>query len=86
MRDRIKIAFSKGETNPEFDQDQCNKFYMSLHRLASNYHGNKYPRTLNSTSTGLTKEQCNLVLTPEALKILEEDYNDRKFWQLFKFK
>lgn len=46
-----------------------------------------YNRTLSSTATGLTKDQCNLMLTPEALEYYSEEKRNtfkNTFLRLFK--
>lgn len=45
----------------------------ALERISNNVHGNKYKRSLSSTATGLTAEQCNQVLSSEFLQYLNEE-------------
>ncbi|EFN87739.1 Uncharacterized protein C6orf125 [Harpegnathos saltator] len=73
IRDQLKIAFAKGESATQVDQERCNRYYASLNRLSSNYHGQRYKRTLLSTASGLDRKQCNLVLTPEMLEYFNEE-------------
>ncbi|KAK4884102.1 hypothetical protein RN001_000373 [Aquatica leii] len=47
--------------------------YLGIQRLINNDHFKKYPRTLSSSSTGLTAEQCSEVLTKEFLETLEKE-------------
>ncbi|KAK2587645.1 hypothetical protein KPH14_003768 [Odynerus spinipes] len=72
IRDQVKIAFSKGDAS-QVDQEQCNRYYASLKRIASNHYGQRYKRTLTSTASGLTVEQCNLALSPEMQEFLKEE-------------
>lgn len=86
IRDQLKLAFAKGEAS-EVNREQCDRYYMSLKRISSNHYGQIYNRTLSSTATGLTKDQCNLLLTPEALDYYSEDkrgFFNGKFSRLFK--
>lgn len=47
--------------------------FQSLENIANNVYYNKYQRTLKSTSTGLSGEQCRQVLSSEFLEYLNED-------------
>lgn len=73
IRDQLKIAFAKGDAGNQPDLERCNRYYASLKRISSNYYGQIYKRTLLSTASGLDKEQCNMVLTPEMLKYFNEE-------------
>ncbi|EDV41563.1 uncharacterized protein Dana_GF17543 [Drosophila ananassae] len=44
----------------------------ALERLSNNVYLRKYPRTFDSTATGLTAAQCNQVLSSEFLQYLNE--------------
>lgn len=60
---------------------------MILKKISTNHYGQMYNRTLSSTATGLTKDQCNLMLTPEALEYYSEDRRNifkNIFLRLFK--
>ncbi|XP_076750334.1 ubiquinol-cytochrome c reductase complex assembly factor 2-like [Xylocopa sonorina] len=72
IRDQLKLAFAKGEAS-EVNREECDRYYKSLKRICSNHYGQMYKRTFSNSATGLTREQCNLMLSPEALKIIEED-------------
>lgn len=76
IRDQIKIAFAKGEA-AQPDPELCNRYYASLKRISSNYHGQIYKRSLLSTASGLNREQCNMALTPEMLEAFKEE--DKNF-------
>lgn len=72
IRDQLKLAFAKGEAS-EVNREQCDRYYKILKKISSNHYGQMYSRTLSSTATGLTKDQCNLLLTPEAQDHFSED-------------
>ncbi|XP_076235205.1 ubiquinol-cytochrome c reductase complex assembly factor 2-like [Calliopsis andreniformis] len=72
IRDQIKIAFTKGESDNQLNREVCDRYYMSLKRITSNYHGQIYQRIYTSSASGLTAEQCNLALSPELLQYLNE--------------
>lgn len=67
IRDQLKIAFAKGEAASQPNPEQCNRYYLSLKRISSNYYGQLYKRSLLTTASGLNREQCNLALSPEVL-------------------
>ncbi|XP_012528010.2 ubiquinol-cytochrome-c reductase complex assembly factor 2 [Monomorium pharaonis] len=73
IRDQVKITFAKGEATIQRDPEQCNRYYSSLKKISSNHYGQLYKRSLLSTATGLTKDQCSLALTPEVLEYLNEE-------------
>lgn len=71
IRDQLKIAFSKGEVNNQLNREVCDRYYMSLKRIVSNHHGQTYARVRTSSASGLTREQCNLALSPELLEYFQ---------------
>ncbi|XP_035726172.1 ubiquinol-cytochrome-c reductase complex assembly factor 2-like [Vespa mandarinia] len=73
IRDQVKLIFSKGDITTPIDKEQCNRYYASLKRISSNHYGQMYKRSLKSTASGLTVEQCNIALSPEMKKYLEEE-------------
>jgi len=86
IRDQVKVAFSKGDaTNPP-DLERCNRYYLSLTKISSNYYGQHYKRSLLSTASGLSKEHCNVALSPEMLEYLmeEEKGTFRKYYRKLK--
>lgn len=55
------------------NDSKLNKQFEALDNLANNVYCLKYQRTLKSTSTGLSGEQCRQVLSSEFLEYLNED-------------
>ncbi|KAL4710238.1 hypothetical protein ACJJTC_005411 [Scirpophaga incertulas] len=80
IRFKVKVAFESDIQN--IDSDSCNQQYTSLKKIADNHYMKKYKRTKNSTATGLTVEECNLVLSDDVLQYLEEE-NKGFFAKLF---
>lgn len=68
----------------EENQQYWDRQYISLQKIINGEHSKKYQRTLTSSATGLTVEQCNLVLSNEFLEQLQ---NEEKsvFKRLFSF-
>ncbi|KAK0087031.1 hypothetical protein PV325_001875 [Microctonus aethiopoides] len=73
IRDQVKIAFSKGDVATAFDKTKCDRNYNILKLIASNHYGKLYPRTQNSTATGLTSEQCHIALSEGFGKFMQEE-------------
>lgn len=71
IRDRVKFVFESPEKH-NLDSEYCNRQYQALNRLADNHYRNKYKRTKSSTATGLSTEECNLILSNEVLAYLKE--------------
>lgn len=71
LRDRVKLAFETDVAS--FDTETCNRQYKALNKLADNTYKNKYKRTVESSATGLSAEECNLILSTEVLDYLEEE-------------
>lgn len=71
IRDKVKTAFETDKR--KLDSDLCNKQYTSLNKLADNHYKNKYKRTNKSTATGLSTEECNLILSEQVLAYLKEE-------------
>lgn len=73
IRHRIKAAF---DTEQGFigDSKYCDKQYNSMKNIVDNYHASLYKRTKPFTSTGLTAEECKLILSNESLATLESEF------------
>ncbi|CAB3224771.1 unnamed protein product [Arctia plantaginis] len=72
IRDKVKVAF-ESTNKKDLDSELCNQQYNSLNKLADNYYKNKYKRKHSSTATGLSVEECNLILSNEVLDYLKEE-------------
>lgn len=57
----------------ETDLKFWDKQYISMKILLNNEHKNKYKRSLISSVTGLTAEQCNTALSNEFMTELAEE-------------
>ncbi|XP_026469337.1 ubiquinol-cytochrome-c reductase complex assembly factor 2-like [Ctenocephalides felis] len=72
LRDNVKSFFVQGEITP-VDEVDCLKKISALERLSANTYFLKYKRENNSSSTGLTSEQCSQVLSSDFLEYLENE-------------
>ncbi|XP_041969609.1 probable methyltransferase-like protein 15 homolog [Aricia agestis] len=72
IRDKVKVAF-EASNKDNLDSELCTRQYNSLNKLADNFYHNKYKRTKFSTATGLSIEECNVILSNEVLEYLKEE-------------
>ncbi|CAK1553331.1 unnamed protein product [Leptosia nina] len=82
IRDKVKAAFETSNSQ-KLNSESCNQYYNSLNRLADNHYKNKYKRKLHSSATGLSTEECNVVLSNEVLEYLKEE-NKSFFQKIFR--
>ncbi|KAM3958853.1 ubiquinol-cytochrome c reductase complex assembly factor 2-like [Aphomia sociella] len=82
IRDKVKAAFETTDKQ-KLDSELCTRQYNSLNKIADNHYRNKYKRTRNSTATGLSTEECNVILSNEVLNYLKEG-NKGFFSKVFK--
>ncbi|XP_027515615.1 ubiquinol-cytochrome-c reductase complex assembly factor 2 isoform X2 [Corapipo altera] len=54
------------------DPEACDQMYESLVRIHTNYYKNKYPRLKDTTFTGVTVEDCRMILATDILKQMED--------------
>ncbi|NXB20298.1 UQCC2 factor, partial [Rhagologus leucostigma] len=72
LRQRVAQAFREGENTPISDPEACDQMYESLVRIHTNFYKNKYPRLKNTTFTGVTVEDCRMILATDILKQMED--------------
>ncbi|KAJ8962698.1 hypothetical protein NQ318_001095 [Aromia moschata] len=82
LRFYINKAYKENRFESNFKY--WDKQYLSLQKLVNNYHKNKYKRSLSSSATGLTAQQCNIALSNQFLEELgkEEKSVFRKLFSL----
>ncbi|XP_077286386.1 ubiquinol-cytochrome c reductase complex assembly factor 2 [Arctopsyche grandis] len=71
IRECVKIAFNSEQFNG--DPKYCDQQYKSLKNLSDNSYANTYKRNKPYSSTGLTAEECKLLLSNESLEYLKKD-------------
>lgn len=62
LRQRVALAFREGENTQITDQEKCDQIYESLARINSNVYRERFPRVQDSSFTGITPDQCRMVL------------------------
>ncbi|NXO43620.1 UQCC2 factor, partial [Locustella ochotensis] len=72
LRQRVAQAFREGENTPISDPEACDQMYESLVRIQTNFYKNKYPRLKDTTFTGVTVEDCRMILATDILKQMED--------------
>jgi mitochondrial nucleoid factor 1 len=72
LRQQVGEAFRLGEATAIANPGQCDAFYQSLRRIASNYHGNKFHRARVTGSMGLPVEKISQIMTTNMMEIANE--------------
>lgn len=72
LRKQVGEAFKSGDTF-RGDAVKCMKKYESLKRLSDNYYCNKYPRSIQSSASGLSVNHCTVILSKESLEHLNKE-------------
>lgn len=82
LRLRVTEGFKHGDATA-VDEEHCQRIYASLNRIATNVYAKHYPRSLNSTATGLSGAECKQMVSKEFLNMMEHE--DKGFFaRLFK--
>lgn len=68
----MKVAF-EASNKQNLDSELCNRQYNALNKIADNHYRDKFIRTKQSTATGLSPEECNIILSNEVLTYLKEE-------------
>ncbi|XP_057279531.1 ubiquinol-cytochrome-c reductase complex assembly factor 2 isoform X1 [Pezoporus wallicus] len=72
LRQRVAQAFREGENTHIADPENCDQMYESLVRIHTNYYKNKYPRLKDTNFTGVTVEDCKMILATDVLQQMED--------------
>lgn len=77
---QLRIIVKKAFDNEEFqtDPERCDRNYLSLKRIKDNYIFNKYKRSIFSSATGFSSEDCSLVISTEFLEKIRREENPSK--------
>jgi len=70
IRRRIAEGFRHGDAS-EIDVIECDRIYNSLYRIASNHFRRSYPRLRDSSFSGLSLQDCNVMNSTEGLKAMK---------------
>uniref|UniRef100_A0AAZ3SKK3 Mitochondrial nucleoid factor 1 n=1 Tax=Oncorhynchus tshawytscha TaxID=74940 RepID=A0AAZ3SKK3_ONCTS len=62
LRQRVALAFREGENTQLSDPEKCDQMYDSLARINTNIYRERFPRTRDTSFTGVTVEECRMLL------------------------
>ncbi|KAM8988231.1 ubiquinol-cytochrome c reductase complex assembly factor 2 isoform 2-T2 [Guaruba guarouba] len=77
LRQRVARAFREGESTEIADPENCDQMYESLVRIHTNYYKNKYPRLKDTNFTGVTVEDCKMILATALSFLLLQTFCNR---------
>ncbi|XP_047437789.1 ubiquinol-cytochrome-c reductase complex assembly factor 2 [Mugil cephalus] len=63
LRQRVALAFREGEITQISDPEKCDQMYESLARINGNVYRQRFPRVRDTSFTGVTVEECKLLLS-----------------------
>ncbi|XP_061788608.1 ubiquinol-cytochrome-c reductase complex assembly factor 2 [Nerophis lumbriciformis] len=63
LRQRVAAAFREGENTQISDTEKCDLMYESLARMNTNTYRQRFPRVKDTSFTGVTVEECKLLLS-----------------------
>ncbi|XP_069489622.1 ubiquinol-cytochrome c reductase complex assembly factor 2 [Ambystoma mexicanum] len=69
---RVAAAFREGENTQIASPEACDLMFDSLVRINSNVYREKYPRLRDTSFTGVTAEECRMVLATDSLDQMED--------------
>ncbi|XP_010773391.1 ubiquinol-cytochrome-c reductase complex assembly factor 2 [Notothenia coriiceps] len=72
LRQKVASAFREGENTQISDPEKCDQMYESLARINSNYYRQRFPRVRDTSFTGVTVEECKLLLSGNLHQMDEE--------------
>ncbi|KAK7144983.1 hypothetical protein R3I94_011163 [Phoxinus phoxinus] len=72
LRQRVASAFREGENTQISDPEKCDHLYESLARINSNVYKEKFPRAKDTSFTGVTVEECRILLATGNMQQADE--------------
>lgn len=82
LRKQLKASLRAGNISTD-NQLSVDRQFQALERISNNVHSQNYPRSRTSTATGLTSEQCKIVISDAALKFFAEQAEKGLFSRIF---
>uniref|UniRef100_A0A8D0H4A7 Mitochondrial nucleoid factor 1 n=1 Tax=Sphenodon punctatus TaxID=8508 RepID=A0A8D0H4A7_SPHPU len=67
----VAQTFQEGESTQILDPENCDQMNESLARIHANYNKNKYPCLRDTSFTGVTVEECKMILDCIVLERVE---------------
>ncbi|CAN0552219.1 unnamed protein product [Rangifer tarandus platyrhynchus] len=81
LRQRVAQAFREGDNTQIAEPEACDQTYESLARLHSNYYKHKYPRPRDTSFSGLSLEEYELILSTDTLDEFKQ--MNKGMWRSF---
>lgn len=81
LRQRVALAFREGENTQISDPDKCDQMYESLARINSNLYRERFPRVRDTSFTGVTVEECKLLLSGSMEQMQQMDEEKKGLWK-----
>jgi len=75
IRRKISEGFPQGETS-QVDATKWTKFAQHFENIAADKSLKQYPRSLKSTASGLSVEDCRGIVSTDFLNLLKENKKD----------
>ncbi|MBN3295124.1 ubiquinol-cytochrome-c reductase complex assembly factor 2 [Amia ocellicauda] len=72
LRQKVALAFREGESTQIADPEKCDQMYESLSRINCNVYKDKFPRLRDTSFTGVTVEECRMVLATDSMQQMED--------------
>ncbi|NP_001134340.1 CF125 protein [Salmo salar] len=73
LRQRVTHAFREGENTQLSDPEKCDQIYESLARINTNVYRERFPRTRDTSFTGVTVEECRMLLATGNMQQMDEE-------------
>nr|ATN38464.1 mitochondrial ubiquinol-cytochrome-c reductase complex assembly factor 2 [Sparus aurata] len=72
LRQKVAVGFREGENTQIQDPEKCDQMYESLARINTNVYKQRFPRVRDTSFTGVTVEECKLLLSGNVQQMDEE--------------
>ncbi|NP_001290716.1 ubiquinol-cytochrome-c reductase complex assembly factor 2 [Esox lucius] len=72
LRHKVAHAFREGENTQLSDPEKCDQMYESLSRINNNVNRERFPRTKDTSFTGVTVEECRMLLATGSMQQMDE--------------
>ncbi|XP_029906633.1 ubiquinol-cytochrome-c reductase complex assembly factor 2 isoform X2 [Myripristis murdjan] len=81
LRQRVAATFREGENTQISDPEKCDQMYESLARINGNVYRERFPRVRDTSFTGVTVEECRLLLSGSMQQMQQMDEAKKGLWK-----
>ncbi|XP_062853991.1 ubiquinol-cytochrome-c reductase complex assembly factor 2 [Trichomycterus rosablanca] len=78
---KVASAFREGENTQIADAEKCDQMYESLAHIKDNVYKQKFPRAKDTSFTGVTVEECQMLLATGTMQQMDEE--KKGLWKTF---